>query len=339
MAPRIFTWTALLLLLTASPLLLPASAEINDYFYPFSPSHMLRGHPPVIGGCTTYTVQQEDTLLDIARDFDLGFNELRSLHPALATWMPTPGRDISIPRAWITPLPPHEPHQREIVINLAEMRLFLFNFSRELIRSYPVGIGTSENPTPTGIFFIREKVEDPVWTVPPGLEDKYDISQIAAGEDNPLGRYWLGLGDSHYGIHGTNLAWSVGRSATHGCIRLYPEDISRIFHKLDSGTRVRIVYQPVKFGIKNGELMVEVHPDLYDRIDDLAMHAYRLLQEKELLSRADMKKLRNALQRKSGCPVSIAHDSPPNRADRVSFPATSPDFTSDRPESESLDAG
>jgi L,D-transpeptidase ErfK/SrfK len=212
---------------------------------------------------------------------------------------------------WIPPVPSHGTAAREIVINLAEMRLFLFNFSRELIRSYPVGIGTPENPTPTGIFFVQEKVEDPVWTVPPGLEDEYDVARIAAGKNNPLGRYWLGLGDSHYGIHGTNLAWSVGRPSTHGCIRLYPEDISRIFPRLDSNTRVRIVYMPVKFGIKNGELMVEVHPDVYGRIDDLAMHAYRLLQEKDLLSRADMRKLRLALERRSGCPVSIASDDSP----------------------------
>lgn len=337
-ASRLFLVTAVLLLLTATPWILPAAAEVNDFFYPFSPSDLHQRQPQVIGSSSTYTVKHEDTLLDIARDFDLGFNELRSFHPELATWMPPPGRDITIPRMWIPPAPPRGTRGREIVINLAEMRLFLFNFSRELIRSYPIGIGTPKNPTPTGIFSIRKKVEDPVWTVPPGLEDKYDISQIAAGEDNPLGRYWLGLGNSHYGIHGTNLAWSVGRSSTHGCIRLYPEDISRIFPKLDTSTRVRIVYQPVKFGIKNGELMVEVHPDVYDRIDDLASHAYRLLQEKDLLSRADMNRLRMALERRSGCPVSIAADSPPDETKRTSVQSTLPATATGRPESESSEA-
>jgi len=312
---RLLLWIGLLLLCSASPMSLSASAEVNDFFYPFSRSDLLQGQPPIIGGCPRYTVKEEDTLLDIARDFDIGFNELHSLHPELATWMPTPGRNIAIPRRWILPLPSQDPRGHEVVINIAEMRLFLFNFSRELIRSYPVGIGTAKNPTPTGVFTIREKVEDPVWTVPPGLEDKYDTSQIDPGEDNPLGRYWLGLEDSHYGIHGTNLAWSVGRASTHGCIRLYPEDISRIFPKLNPSTRVQIVYQPVKFGIRKGELMVEVHPDVYDRIDDLTVHAYQLLQERDLLSLADMNKLRVALQRKSGCPVSVTASPAPETSE------------------------
>ena len=290
----------LLFTLTAS------AAAQGSFFYPFSPSALQHDLPAVIGSSTTYTIRKKDTLLDIARDFDLGFNEVRRLYPELDTWMPAAGMDITIPRMWI--LPDFIPNQErsEVVINLAEMRLFLFDYKHELIRSYPVGIGHADTPTPTGSFLIREKVVNPIWTIPEELRGKYQVSQIPAGKNNPLGESWLGLGDSDYGIHGTNLAWSVGRTSTNGCIRLYPEDISRAFRLLDYETRVSIVYQPVKFGWKNGELLVEVHPDVYDRIEDLAAYAYRLLQKKDLLDEADMNKLRVALERQSGEPGSIA---------------------------------
>lgn len=306
---RLPVCAALFFLLTTSPFLFSSFAEGGEFFYPFSSTNLFRSHPPVIGSTTTYTVQKKDTLLNIARDFDLGFHELRRLYPELTTWMPAAGMRISIPRMWIPPRPPREPNKREIVINLAEMRLFLFNFESEVIRSYPVGIGTPKTPSPTGTFLIDEKVEDPVWTVPPGLKDEYDISQVEPGEQNPLGRYWLGLEDTHYGLHGTNFAWSVGRATTHGCIRLYPEDISRIFSRVDKTTRVHLVYEPVKFGVKKGKVVAEVHPDLYHRIDDLAAHAYTLLQKKGLVSSVDMNRLRLALQRRSGRPVNLSPDS------------------------------
>jgi L,D-transpeptidase ErfK/SrfK len=297
------------LLLAALPGPSPVLANKGHFFYPFTKSELLRDHPPVMGNSVTYTVRKEDTLLNIAREFDLGFRELRRLYPDLATWMPSPGMNITIPRMWIPPSPPKNPDKREIVVNLPEMRLYLYNFERELIRSYPVGIGTAENPTPTGSYSIAEKVRDPVWTVPQSLRDKYDIVQIAPGKKNPLGRYWLGLGDTSYGIHGTNFAWSVGRAATHGCLRLYPEDISRIYTLVEPKTRVQIVYEPVKFGVKGGSVRAEVHPDLYNKIDNLAAYAYRLLQKQGLVSRVDMNKLRLALQRKSGRPVSLAPES------------------------------
>jgi len=299
-------YSALFLLLATTPFLFPCSAAGGQFFYPFSSSDLFRSHAPVIGSSTSYTIQKKDTLLDIARDFDLGFRELRRLYPELATWMPAAGMRISIPRMWIPPRPPREPNKREIVINLAEMRIYHFNFEREIIHSYPVGIGAPDTPSPTGSFLIGEKVKDPVWTVPPGLEDEYAISQVKPGKQNPLGRYWLGLENTHYGLHGTNFAWSVGRATTHGCIRLYPEDISRIFSRVHKNTRVHLVYEPVKFGMKKDKVVAEVHPDLYDRIDNLAAHAYTLLQKKGLVSSVDMNKLRLALQRRTGRPVTIS---------------------------------
>ena len=314
------TLAVILLLLPASPLCASDWTDKGDFFYPFSPSvDFIQKPAPVIGSSTTYTVREGDTLLDIARDFDLGFNELRLLYPEQDPWVLTPGRELTIPGKWITPNPLH-PQRCRILINLPEMRLFLFNFSRKLIRTYPVGIGTTNDPTPMGGFAISERIKNPVWTVPPGLTEEYQITQIPAGENNPLGKYWLGLKGSRSGLHGTNFPWSIGRLATHGCIRLYPEDISRIFSLVDYETQVQIVYRPIKFGTRRNRIFVEVHPDVYDRIDDLAAHAYRLLQKKALISRVDMNKLRQALQQKSGLPVNISPGAAHRKAAAVSSP-------------------
>lgn len=314
------TLAAILLLLPASLLYASDWADRGDFFYPFSPSvDFIQKPAPVIGSSTKYIVRESDTLLDIARDFNLGFNELRLLYPEQDPWLLTPGKELTIPGKWIPPNPLHSQRCR-ILINLPEMRLFLFNFSRKLIRTYPIGIGTTSDPTSTGRFVISEKIKDPVWTVPPGMTEEYQITQIPAGENNPLGKYWLGLKGSRSGLHGTNFPWTIGRLTTHGCIRLYPEDISRIFSLVDYGTQIQIVYQPVKFGTRGNRIFVEVHPDVYDRIDDLAAHAYRQLQKMELTSRVDMNKLRLALQRKSGLPVNIS----PGPAHRAAAAVSSP---------------
>jgi len=295
-----------LLALTLPLLATSAGADQGRHFYPLARSELQQGLSPVIGSTVGYTIKKEDTLLDIARKFDLGYNEIRVLYPEMDPWMPPTGSRIDIPRMWILPdfSPNSEPP--EVVINLAEMRLFLYDDQRELVRSYPVGIGRARTPTPTGDFRIRHKVKDPDWTVPLELRDKYGISRVPAGDGNPLGGYWLGLDLSGYGIHGTNFAWSVGRASTNGCIRLYPKDISQIFSLLGYRARVRIVYQPVKLGMKDGELLVEVHHDVYNRFDDLAAHAFRMLQTRGLTRQTDMMKLRLALQRQSGKPVSIS---------------------------------
>ena len=91
------------------------------------------------------------------------------------------------------------------------------------------------------------------------------------GPDNPLGSRWLTIGRTSYGIHGTNVRWSIGREATHGCLRLYEDDIRRLFGRVREGTRLQIVYQTAKWGGDGKQIFLEVHPDLYGlRRDRLA---------------------------------------------------------------------
>jgi L,D-transpeptidase ErfK/SrfK len=152
---------------------------------------------------------------------------------------------------------------------------------------------------------VIEKSIRPTWFIPPALREKYRVTSIPPGPDNPLGDYWIGLGNSGYGIHGTDIPWSVGRLTTLGCIRLYPKDIKHLFNMVKIGTPVKIVYEPVKFGFVSGKVYVEVHRDIYGLIDDFAEYGHQCLQKKELVPRVDVKKFLQALVYQDGLPLEV----------------------------------
>jgi len=244
-------------------------------------------------------------LLDIARRFDLGFNELQLLYPEIDPWLPPEGMILKIPTIWVLP----EFETEGIVINVPEFRLYLFLPKLGLVKTHPVGIGILENPTPLGLFKVREKKVDPIWYVPPSLRDQYKgIKYIPPGPDNPLGKYWIGLSLPSYGIHGTNNPWGVGRLVSRGCIRLYPEDIETLFPLVKIGMRVKLAYEVVKFGCKNGRIFMEVHPDIYGHINDLKEHALSLAQRKGLLEKISLPLLFKAIEERKGVPIDITKD-------------------------------
>ena len=276
----------------------------------------------VIGHPVRYVVQKGDTLLDIARNFRLGFNELEDLYPDLNPWVPTVGKELILPRMWVLP----QYRKTGIVINLAEMRLYHFldrkgisgnswgDFQEKVksgglelgfVRTYPVGIGDETWNSPVGSFRIIEKRVKPTWYIPPSLISKYHpIKVVPPGPDNPLGDYFMGIGDA-YGIHGTDNPWSVGRLVTHGCIRLYPEDIEYLFPTVSEGTPVQIVYEPIKIGFLDGTVYVEVHRDIYGRISDFEQYGYQKLADLGLMDNIKPSLFEAELEKKSGMPVKV----------------------------------
>ena len=178
----------------------------------------------VVGFIQLHTVGEGETLLDIARLYGLGFNEIQLHHPRTDPWIPEPGGDLAIPTQWVLPATRHQ----GIVINLPEMRLYRFFPKINAVRTYPIGIGDQASKTPEGTGWVVDRSVDPTWVVPASLKEKYDVPMIRPGPENPLGKYWLGLSRKGYGIHGTNFAWCVGRSVSNGCIRLYPEHIEAL---------------------------------------------------------------------------------------------------------------
>ncbi len=182
----------------------------------------------------------------------------------------------------------------------------------EVVYTFPVGLGRFDWKTPVGAFRVTAKVKDPTWVLPDDiykehLERDGEAEHVVPGgdDDNPLGHYKLDLSIPEYGIHGTNVPWGVGMEVSHGCIRLYPEDIDRLFHKTKVGTPGAIVYQPIKFGWRGDALYVEVHSDLYGKYPGLWSLARDLVQKKDLEDSVDWKKLENAVVAQNGIPTYV----------------------------------
>ena len=255
----------------------------------------------VVGCIQMHTIAPKETLLDIARNYGLGFNEIQLPYHHLDPWIPEPGLCLSIPTQWVLPPTKHE----GVVINLPEMRLYRFFPLIKMVKTYPVGIGDLGWETPQGVYRVVEHEVDPTWEIPPSLQEKYGITWVPPGPENPLGKYWIGLSRKGYGIHGTNFPWGVGRLVSHGCIRLYPEHINQLFKEIPLGTPVEIIYEPVKIGFRNGEIFLEVHPDPYKKFVDLETHTRSRLQELGLWGYISKEGLQVALKTRNGVPAKI----------------------------------
>jgi L,D-transpeptidase ErfK/SrfK len=247
--------SAFSLLMLLSLLLLPVQSFAKGA-YPYRFPEKKTGIDPsantVIGAFQDYVTTKEDTLLDVARNFDLGYNEMVLDYPKIDPWITPAGEKLSIPTEWV--LPPV--HNKGIVINVPELRLYLFFDDIHMVKTYPIGIGILDSPTPLGKFTIIEKTKNPTWNIPAELQEEYGRKSMPPGPDNPLGAYRLRLSNFDVGIHGTNIPWGVGRLVSHGCIRLYPEDIEELFNIVKVGTPVEIIYEPIKIGFKEGHVFV-----------------------------------------------------------------------------------
>ncbi|MEE8124055.1 MAG: L,D-transpeptidase family protein [Alphaproteobacteria bacterium] len=220
--------------------------------------HVLLGD--MLGKPRHYRVRTQDTLLDVARRFELGYTELIAANPKTDPWLPKPGTELILPTGHLLPDAP----RTGIIINLADQRIYYFppQGGAGKVASFPVGIGKQGFKTPEGGTRIVRKRTDPYWIPPESVRAEYpELPKVVApGPNNPLGAFALDLGWPSYVIHGTNIPWGIGRRVSRGCIRLYPEDIADLFSRVELGTAITVVDQPVKVGWSEGELYVEIHP-------------------------------------------------------------------------------
>lgn len=210
-----------------------------------------------VGRIGLHTVQPGDTLVDIAVQWRVGYVELVAANPEVDPWLPDVGTELVVPDLHILPDAP----RRGIVINLSELRLYHFAPNGRTV-SMPIGIGSDGKETPLGETVVTGKRRNPTWWPPESIraENPELPRAVPPGPDNPLGDYALDLGWPLYRIHGTNKPYGVGRRVSHGCIRMYPDDIETLFGNVPVGTPVRVVDQPVKIGWSQGQLLLEVHP-------------------------------------------------------------------------------
>lgn len=220
----------------------------------------------VIGAISIITARDEDTLIDIARRHGLGYEDIVRANPEVNIWVPGAGTEIVLPTRFVLPPGP----RRGVVLNLAEYRLYYFPEpgagETATVMTYPISIGRMDWETPIGLTTIVSKARNPTWYPPRSVRDEHAAEgdtlarAVPPGPDNPLGGYAMRLGLPGYLIHSTNRPAGVGMRVTHGCVRMFPEDIEFLFAKVDTNTRVRIINAPVKIGWSGDELILEAHP-------------------------------------------------------------------------------
>ena len=272
----------------------------------------------VVGTVRHVKVQEGDTLADVARNENVGHQQIRAANPKLDFWLPEVGATVTIPSQHI--LPPGK--QTGIVLNLPEMRIYWYPpVSRRgetpRVVTYPVSIGRMDWSTPLGETYVSARVTDPTWTPTESLhaealsDGRTLPTSVPPGPDNPLGKYALRLGLPSYLIHGTNRPYGIGMRVTHGCIRMYPEDIEVLFPQVKVGTRVEIMAETVKVGWSSDLLFIEVHQPLEEHdlgavwLRDTALARVEAAAANRPVKVSGRDVLR-AIEEKSGIPVLIS---------------------------------
>ena len=296
------------LMLIAALLGWPVSAKT----LPLPPSDI-----DLVGNTSVAKARQEDTLLDIARRFDVGQDEIVLANPDVDRWLPGADTPVVVPTRYILP----RAERSGIVLNVPEMRLYYFPMAASeqpgMMHTYPVSIGRMDWSTPIGRTKVTVKTENPSWRPPKSIREEAEASGeplpelIPPGPNNPLGKYALRLARPGYLIHSTNKPFGVGMRVTHGCVRMYPEDIEILFPAVPVGTPVQIVDQPIKIGWHFDTLFIEVHPPLEEKQQT---HAALVESAMDLINAAWEKRplvlngqaLKKALEEQSGMPTPIA---------------------------------
>ena len=303
------------------------------------PTHrfVLEPTTDIVGVVQKTTATKEDTLTDIARRFNVGYEEIVRANPGVDPWLPGENREIVIPSQFILPNAPRE----GIVINAAAMRLFYYPKVKkgepQVVHTYPIGIGKVGWKTPEGTTKIARRQKDPTWRPTAAIIKEHREERgekldpvIGPGPDNPLGRFAFYLGWPTYMIHGTNKPAGVGLRSSHGCIRLYPEDIAQLFEMAPVGTQVRVVNQPFLFGWHDGALHIQAFDVLEDDPRDWKKAQAKLLNkamaeriQKELKSRQekiDWDAVSKLSHDPRGIPVSVSGG--PDQLDHIVATAT-----------------
>jgi L,D-transpeptidase ErfK/SrfK len=236
----------------------------RNYFVLESEAQSVIGAPQIV-----YT-DAENTFSDLAREYGLGYDELVAANPDIDPWLPGDRTPVLLPTQYIVPDVPRE----GIVLNIAARRLFYFpkvaEGHQQTVLTYPIGIGRVGWETPVGETEVVSKAADPHWFPPASVRQEHAEmgdplpSVVPPGPENPLGSHVLKLAMPGYLIHGTNQPYGVGMRVSHGCVRLYPENIELLYSLVETGETVRIVNEPYLLGWRNGELYFEAHDPLED---------------------------------------------------------------------------
>lgn len=294
-------------------LLLSVSLAVRCQGFPLPPDDV-----DLVGRIQIIEAAHEDTLLDIARRHQLGHDEILLANPGVDRWLPGAGTRVTLPTRFILPAGERE----GLVLNVPEMRLYYYpppgRDGRSEVRTWPVSVGRMDWNTPLGRWEISRKQTDPAWYPPASIREEAAArgeplpEVVPPGPDNPLGQHALRLSVSGYLIHGTNKPWGIGMRVTHGCIRMYPEDVAVLYEQAPVGTPVRIVNQTVKAGWLLGTLYLEVHPPLEEdrpgreQLLSMALDAIETARQGRPPVRLSGRRINQAVEKPSGYPVAVS---------------------------------
>lgn len=269
----------------------------------------------LVGQIQVIKARYEDTFADIGTANDLGYLEMVAANPGVDPWLPGAGTDIILPTRYILPSGPRE----GIVINLAEYRLYYFPKGRNVVYTYPLGIGREGWGSPVTLTSIVGKTPNPSWTPPKSIRAEHaadgDIlpAVFPPGPDNPLGPFKFSLGTPGYLIHGSNKKFGIGMRVSHGCFRMLNPNVLELAKLVPIGTKVRIINEPYKFGVVAGKVYLEAHAPLSDSEhaslnDKNTAVINSLLKRDDLVSRVQMdwEQVREVVSAEDGIPVPIA---------------------------------
>lgn len=269
----------------------------------------------IVGQVQVIKAKYEDTFADLGQTYDLGYQEMLAANPGVDAWLPGVGTEVIIPTRFILPPGPRE----GIVINIAEYRLYYFPKGKNVVYTYPLGIGREGWGSPIAHTSIVAKTKDPAWYPPASIRAEHAAdgdplpSVIPPGPDNPLGPFKMSLGVPGYLIHGSNKKFGIGTRTSHGCFRMYNGDVTELFPMVPVGTSVRIINEPYKFGRSEGKIYLEAHTPIDDHgnpsvVDKHTAVINALLKREDIANQMQMdwNVVREVVAAEDGLPVAIA---------------------------------
>jgi len=221
-----------------------------------------------------------------------------------------PGSSVKLFYSFILP---HELSDG-LVVNLAELAVYYFQ-NGIFINRYPLAAGRRDWETPTGTYKIMNKIKNPVWRVPNSIQwEMYDrgqevITEVPPGPKNPLGSFWMATSAEGVGFHATRSPWSVGSYASHGCFRMLPDQIEELFNQIEVGTKVKIIYKPIKLAVySDNRVFLEVHGDYYGRLPNFFQAVRSLAKNQQLEDRVDWQRVKQVIKTRDGIAVDVTRN-------------------------------
>ena len=243
------------------------SALATATFVAYASAPSLRVSDAVTGHVQRHTVRPGESLTTLAARFGVSSDTIAAANAVRAGKLAA-GQDLTIDNRHVIPMAADA--NATILINVPQRMLFTRR-ADGATAGFPVAVGKADWPTPIGPFRVVIKEEHPTWDVPVSIQEEMRrsgqrvIRRMPPGPRNPLGDYWIGLSFGSLGIHGTPFPSSIYRFATHGCVRLHPEDIAVVYGKVVAGAPGAIVYEPVLLAVTAAGPFLEAHRDVYRR--------------------------------------------------------------------------